>query len=87
MVIFIGLNLLDGFLTWLALGLGMLEINWYRYLFELYPVVVTLGFKFLLAGICCFLVYRHKRSLFRPLNVGMGVVVGVNLVGILVTLL
>jgi len=43
------------------------------------PVWGVLSIKLALAGLFAFLVYKYRKSLFKPLNVGMGLVVGVNL--------
>lgn len=79
MAVFLGLNVADSIVTWFALQNGALEANWFRYLFGVMPIWSVLLLKMALAGACAVVVYRCRRTLFRPLNAGMTLVVGFNL--------
>jgi len=79
MALFLGLNVADSFLTWRVLSMGGIELNWYKFLMDVMPVWGVLSIKLALAGLFAFLVYKYRRSLFRPLNIGLGLIVAFNL--------
>ena len=83
MIAFLGLNIADSIITWRGLAMGADEFNWYRLLLGSMPLWAILAIKLLLAGLCAFLIYRYRRKLFKPLNIGMGLVVAFNL-GVLI---
>ncbi len=85
LVCFLLLNLADSIITFWALAMGLMELNWYRFLLDAMPVWAVLSLKFGLAGLFAFLVHRYKRVLFKPLNVGLGLIVAFNLLSILIT--
>jgi uncharacterized iron-regulated membrane protein len=75
---FLGLNLLDSVVTWFGIKTGVAtEANWFGLLSL--PLWATLSIKLALAGLIGFVVYKYRRKLFKPLNVGLGLVVAFNL--------
>ena len=79
MACFLGLNIADSLITWKVLSMGGVELNWYKVLLDVMPMWGMLAIKMGLAGLCTFLVYRYRRSLFKPLNIGLGLIVAFNL--------
>jgi hypothetical protein len=81
---FLGLNILDSLVTWRAITSGAgIEVGWYRFLQPSMPIWAILLVKTALVGLIAISVYKHRRPLFKSLNVGMGLIVGVGLVTIL----
>ena len=76
---FLGLNIADCAITWWALSMGGIELNWYKYVLGTMPVWGMLSVKMALVGLVAFLVYKYKRKLFKPLDIGMGLIVAFNL--------
>ncbi len=79
MALFFGLNIADSLVTWKVLSMGGVELNWYKVLLDVMPVWGVMAIKLALAGLFAFLVYRYRRSLFKPLNIGLGLIVAFNL--------
>jgi len=83
MITFLCLNLTDSLLTWRAISQGGGELNWYRLLLSSMPLWEVLVLKMCLAGLLAFIVYKRRERLFKPLNTGMGIIAGFNLLLIL----
>jgi len=78
MVLFMGLNVADSAITYFVLNMGGIELNWYRYALEVMPVWAMLTMKMLLAAMVALLVWKWRAKLFRPLNIGMALIVAFN---------
>lgn len=78
--VFLALNVADCLLTWYLLSVGGSEGNWYSRLLGVMPVGAVLTLKCCLALAIGALVYRYRSHLFKFLNAGMGVVVGINMI-------
>ena len=79
MIAFMGLNVADCLLTWRVLNMGGIEGNWYWVLLGSMPLWLILLSKIALAILFAFLIYKFRKSLFKPLNIGMGLIVAFNL--------
>ena len=79
MIAFMCLNVADSLLTWRVLNIGGIEGNWYWLLLRSMPVWLLLLSKIALAVLFAFLVYKFRKLLFKPLNIGMGLIVAFNL--------
>ena len=83
LVIFLGLNVADCVVTYIVLSMGGVENSWYKFILGSVPVWGMLLLKMLLVGLIAMVVYRYKKKLFKPLNVGMGLIVAANLLPII----
>lgn len=84
MIIFILLNLLDSFLTYLGITLGKCEEGniLFHKLFEK-NIFLGLGIKMLLAIILALVIRKWKPNLFKILNIAFVVIVVWNLICII----
>lgn len=80
---FFGLNIADCAITWWALSMGGIELNWYKYVLGAMPIWGMLMVKMALVGLIALIVSKHMRRLFKPLNIGMGLIVVFNLLMVL----
>jgi hypothetical protein len=78
LVCFLALNMVDSIMTWWLLSLGGTEGNWYH-LWSLVPVWAVLTLKMSLAVGIAILVYKYRSRLFRFLNIGMSLIVAINI--------
>lgn len=76
---FLALNITDSIMTWCLLSLGGTEGNWYQLLLGSVPTWVLLILKMSIAVGIAILVYKYRRHLFRFLNIGMSLVVAINI--------
>ena len=79
MIAFMCLNVADSLLTWRVLNMGGIEVNWYGLLLGPMSLWLLLLSKIALAVLFALLVYKFRKSLFKPLNIGMGLIVAFNL--------
>lgn len=82
---FLALNIADSMITWQGVSMGASEVNWYNFLLGAMPIWAVLVIKMAIAGLLGFLVYRHRESLFKFLNLGMTLIVVFNLISLIVT--
>ena len=85
--VFLILNLADCLMTWYLIYIGGSEGNWYSKLLGVMPVEVVLALKMGIALSIALLVYRYRSRLFKFLNLGMGVVVGINAIPLMAYLI
>lgn len=76
LVCFLLLNLADSIITWWALAMGLMELNWYRFLLDAMPVWAVLWLKLGLAGLFAFLV-QIQDGAFQAPECGAGAYCGV----------
>jgi len=76
---FLALNIADSIMTWWLLSLGGTEGNWYQLLMGSVPIWAILALKMSIAVGIAILVYKYRRRLFRFLNIGMSLVVAINI--------
>lgn len=80
LVCFLALNVADCVLTWWLLSLGGTELNWYGMLLQSMPTWAVLALKMTIVVGIAALVYKYRRHLFKYLNIGMGIIVTINIV-------
>ena len=85
MIIFILLNLLDSFLTYLGITSGKCEEGniLFQKFFEKKNIFLGLGIKMLLAVILALVIRKWKPNLFKILNIAFVVIVVWNLICII----
>jgi len=82
LLIFFLLNAVDCVVTWWCLSQGAGEANWYMVMLCSMPVWAMLSLKIGIVGLVALLIQRYRKSLFKPLCIGMGLVVAFNLVNV-----
>ena len=79
---FLALNVVDCVMTCWLVSNGGVEGNWYRIVFSAMPIWAGILLKMGIVGVIAYWVFRYRRGLFKLLNVGMGIIVMLNMISI-----